>query len=147
MIVKNLLSILILIFVHSEVSVKSDFPVEMRAGEEREVTVTIQKGDVTGPLRLKITPSMAEHIEITSITTEGAAFLRRQGAYTFVWIAAPEKEVITLKYKLKVSEAASGNIKLSTLFSYTVGDERKSLEESEKNIYIKDNKRKKKRRR
>ncbi|CAG5085295.1 hypothetical protein [Parvicella tangerina] len=125
----NLVGLAMLPFLFvGNVSVEHQAPSEMDAGGEVEVTITLNKGAITGPARLKLDFADAEGLEAEGIDNAGASFSFSEGSALFIWYSIQPDEQLTLTYKLKADANASGTKTISGTFSYLDEEERKKLE-------------------
>lgn len=111
------------------VSVEHQAPSEIEAGGEVEVTITLNKGSVTGPARLKLDFSDAQGLVAESIETAGSSFSFADGDNAlFIWYSIQSDEQVTLKYKLKADPGATGTKTISGTFSFLDEEERKKID-------------------
>ncbi len=124
----NLLAISIIPFILvGIVYVNHDAPQTIDAGNTVEVKVTINKGSITGPAKLKIDFSDAMGLSAEEISSAGAAFSFGDGVANFNWLAIDASEVIEIKYRLKADINAVGTKTISGKFSYLDEEERKTM--------------------
>lgn len=99
-----------------DVSVSHTIPSSIQTGEEKIVEVVLDKGDVTGPARLKLSFENIAGIEIEEVESEGATFSFNNNELLFIWFSIPGKKRINLKYKLKANRP--GVLSVNGSFSY-----------------------------
>lgn len=125
----NLVGLAMLPFLFvGNVSVEHQAPSEIQAGGEVEVTITLNKGSITGPARLKLDFADAEGLEAESIENSGASFSFSEGSALFIWYSIQSDEQITLKYKLKAGADVSGTKTIAGTFSFLDEEERKKID-------------------
>lgn len=125
----NLVGLAMLPFLYvGNVSVEHQAPSEIEAGGEVEVTVTLNKGSITGPARLKLDFSDAIGLEAEGVDNAGASFSFAEGSALFIWYSIQPDEQITITYKLKAGADVSGTKSISGTFSYLDEEERKKME-------------------
>lgn len=118
---------LIPMFYVGEVSVNVDAPSTMNAGEDVEVTLTLNKGTATGPARIKLNFDEAIGLSAEEIENSGASFSFSDGVGLYIWYSIPEEETLTLKFRLHADGSASGTKNITGTFSYLDGEERKKV--------------------
>lgn len=97
---------------------------EVVAGEEMEVEITINKGQISGPGRLKLDFTDASGIVAEGVEKSGASFSFSGDNAVFTWSEVPSEEIITLKYKIIADPSATGTKTISGVFSYLDENER-----------------------
>ena len=122
----NLLVILILQIFPGNVSVKLNVPSEVKAGNEFEVTVILNKGDLEGFSRFQQTiPAGLTAIQGAS---SNADFSFSDKRVRLIWLRTPETGEITVTYRVKIDERLKGTFMLDGKFSYIENNERKSVD-------------------
>lgn len=125
----NLVGLAMLPFLFvGNVSVEHQAPSEMDAGGEVEVTITLNKGSITGPARLKLDFADAEGLVAEGVDNGGASFSFAEGSALFIWYSIQPDEQLTLTYKLKAGADVSGVKTISGTFSFLDEEERKKIE-------------------
>lgn len=125
----NLVGLAMLPFLFvGNVSVEHQAPSEILAGGEVEVTITLNKGSITGPARLKLDFADAEGLEAEGLENAGASFSFSEGSALFIWYSIQPDEQITLKYKLKAGSNVSGMKTIAGTFSFLDEEERKKID-------------------
>lgn len=123
----NLIGLAMLPFLYvGDVNIEHQAPSEIEAGGEVEVTITLNKGSITGPARLKLDFTDAVGMEAEGIENAGASFSFAGDNALFIWYSIQADEQVTLKYKLKASAAAAGTKTISGTFSFLDEEERKT---------------------
>ncbi len=122
----NIAGLALLPFLYvGNVEVEHTAPSEIEAGGEIEVEITLNKGSITGPARLKLDFADAEGLTAEDIDNAGASFTFTGDNSLYIWYSIQPDEVIKLKYKLKAADGISGTKTISGSFSYLDESERK----------------------
>lgn len=125
----NIIGLAMLPFLYvGDVNIEHQAPSEVNAGEDVEVTITLNKGSITGPARLKLDFTDAEGMEAEGVETAGASFSFSGDNALFIWYSIQADEQVTLKYKLKAGASASGTKTISGTFSFLDEEERKTMD-------------------
>ena len=125
----NLVGLAMLPFLYvGNVNVEHQAPSEVNAGESVEVTITINKGTVTGPARLKLDFSDAEGLIAEDIENAGSSFSFTEDNALYIWYSIQADEQVVLKYRVKAAANASGTKTISGSFSYLDEEERKKMD-------------------
>ena len=114
-----------LLFV-DDVSVKQDLPANMDPGTEVRVTVTINKGNISGFAKLQL--DLPPGLSATAIETKGASFTFAEGKAKFIWMALPAQPTFTVSYTLGAAANAGGTLAVNGRFSYIEDNERKMVD-------------------
>lgn len=107
-------------------TINQNLPATLAPGGEAKVTVTIEKGDITGFAKLQI--DLPEGFTATAIETKGASFTFADGKAKFIWMSLPSSPSFKVTYTLSASVSASGVQRINGRFSYIEGNERKVQE-------------------
>ncbi len=108
----------------TDVIITQDVPTTMQAGTEVKVTVTIDKGQLSGFAKLQI--DLPEGLSATSIETKGASFTFADGKAKFIWMALPASPQFKVSYTLSAAATANGSLPINGKFSYIEDNERKT---------------------
>jgi hypothetical protein len=110
----------------ADVRITQNLPPSMVAGTEVRVTVTVDKGELTGfaKLQFDLPPGMSA----TSIETKGASFTFAEGKAKFIWMALPAAPSFKISYTLSADASASGTKQIQGRLSYIEDNERKTYE-------------------
>jgi hypothetical protein len=108
----------------ADITITQDVPATMQAGSEVKVTVTVEKGDLSGFAKLQI--DLPEGMTATAIETKGASFTFAEQKAKFIWMALPAQPSFKVTYTLAVNQAASGSLPITGKFSFIEDNERKS---------------------
>ncbi len=122
----NLLIILILQMFPGDVSVKMDVPVDVQAGSEFEVRITLSKGDLEGFSRFQ--QNIPAGLTATPVASSNADFTFSEKRVRLIWLRTPQNDEVTVTYKVKVDERLKGTFNLSGKYSYIENNERKSVD-------------------
>lgn len=122
----NLIGLLLIDLFSADLSIVQNVPSAMEAGSEVRVTVTVNKGSLTGfaKLQLDLPPGMTA----TAIETKGASFTFADQKAKFIWMALPSSPSFKLSYTLAVAADASGNLPIMGRLSYIEDNERKTYD-------------------
>lgn len=120
----NVLGILIInAFTGTPLGITQNIPATMVPGSEVKVTVTVEKGDLTGFAKLQI--DLPEGLTATAIETKGASFTFADGKAKFIWMSLPASPSFKVSYTLAAAAGASGVKRINGRFSYIEDNERK----------------------
>lgn len=108
----------------AEIHISQDLPAMMTAGSEVKVTLTVEKGDLSGFAKLQI--DLPEGLSAASIETKGASFTFADGKAKFIWMAMPAQPKFSVSYTLKADATASGTHAINGKLSYIEENERKT---------------------
>ncbi len=108
----------------ADITITQDVPATMQAGSEVKVTVTVEKGDLTGFAKLQI--DMPEGLSVTAIETKGASFTFADQKAKFIWMALPTQANFKVTYTLTAAANASGSLPIIGKFSFIEDNERKT---------------------
>lgn len=122
----NLAGILLFGYILQDVNVTDTIPASMSPGESVEVSVTINKGSISGFAKLQL--EMPEGLTVTPVETNGASFTFSQQKAKFIWMSLPSQEEIIVKYNLIAGAAASGTKTIEGTFSYIDDNDRIDFE-------------------
>ena len=113
-------------FFLTDVMITHETPSTMQAGTEVKVTVTIDKGQLSGFAKLQI--DLPEGLSASAIETKGASFTFADGKLKFIWMALPSQPQFKVSYTLSAGANASGSLPVNGKFSYIEDNERKTEE-------------------
>lgn len=111
-------------FLSSDLEILQDAPERVPTEGNCEVTLTINKGSVSGFAKLQ--HAFPEGIEIEALETAGATFTFSDQKMKWIWMALPAEESFTVKYKLTVTDPNLTEIELGGAFSFLEENNRKS---------------------
>jgi hypothetical protein len=108
-----------------EVTAKMNIPGATTAGESVEVSIEINKGDLTNFGRIQQTFPAAVRIE--PIEMSGADFSYTEGKLNIIWLNLPASPVVRLKYKLTTGAQQQGELSVGGKFSYIMANDRREI--------------------
>jgi hypothetical protein len=109
----------------SGITLNIEAPAEVTAGNEFEVHVTIQKGDLESFSRLQQT--FPAGLTAVPYLSSNADFSFETKRVRMIWLRLPKDKEVTLVYKIKVDPRLKGSFSIKGLFSYIDNNERKSV--------------------
>jgi hypothetical protein len=123
----NILGLFLIdIFFIADISITQSIPPTMAPGSEVRVTVTVNKGDLTGFAKLQL--DLPPGLSATAIETKGASFTFADGKAKFIWMALPTTPTFKISYTLSASSIAQGLLPVTGRLSYIENNERKTYE-------------------
>ncbi|MDR9488261.1 hypothetical protein [Salibacter sp.] len=102
--------------VSKSITITQEAPERIDTMSSCTVSVTVNKGDVEG--FAKFQHLFPYGVEIEPIETKGATFTYAQRKMKIIWMALPEEESFTVKYKLTVTDPYVVEVDLGGTFSY-----------------------------
>jgi hypothetical protein len=134
LILNLLVTVVLKILFQGDVSVVVDTPTEVVAGNEFEVQITIEKGNLESFSRLL--QNLPAGLTASSIETSNADFEFDDKRARFIWLRMPDEKQFTVSYKIKVDPRLKGNFNIDGKFSYIDENERRSVNVSSNEINI-----------
>lgn len=119
------IAVILKILVQGDISVVVDAPSEVTAGNEFEVQVTVNKGDLESFSRLL--QNLPAGLTATSVITSNANFDFDDKRARFIWLAMPKESQFLISYKIKVDPRLKGTFNIDGKFSYIEENERRSV--------------------
>lgn len=120
----NVIGVLLInAFTGAPLSITQNIPATMAPGSEVKVTVTVEKGDLTGFAKLQI--DLPDGLTATAIETKGASFTFADGKAKFIWMSLPASPTFKVSYTLAAAAGSSGMKRINGRFSYIEDNERK----------------------
>lgn len=120
----NVIGVLLInAFTGAPLSISQNIPATMAPGSEVKVTVTVEKGDLTGFAKLQI--DLPDGLTATAIETKGASFTFSDGKAKFIWMSLPASPTFKVSYTLAAAAGASGMKRINGRFSFIEDNERK----------------------
>lgn len=101
---------------NAQVSVTTELPASAAPGGEFEVTLNVNKEDVTGFAKLQ--QELPTGFEATAGQTSNATFSFKDRKVKFLWMALPNDAKFTVSYKVKVAPEVSGSQIIEGTFAY-----------------------------
>lgn len=117
---------LIKAFFLADLSITQNIPATMAPGSEVRVTVTVDKGELTGFAKLQI--DLPNGMSATAIETKGASFTFAEGKAKFIWMSLPASPSFKVTYTLSADASVSGTQQIRGRLSYIENNERKTHE-------------------
>lgn len=117
---------MLFVFQKDDVEINHNPPDTMKPAEEQVVTVTIDKSDVQGFAKYQVT--LADGISAEVVESAGASFTFNNGKAKFIWMALPQDDEFSIKYRLITTGAATGRKAIDSRFSYIYENERKNFD-------------------
>ncbi len=111
-------------FLLADISITQNVPQTMAPGSEVRVTVTVDKGALTGFAKLQI--DLPPGMTATAIETKGASFTFADGKAKFIWMALPTSPSFKVSYTLSADAGVSGVQHINGRLSYIENNERKT---------------------
>ena len=111
-------------FFLADIQISQNIPPTMVPGSEVRVTVTINKGDLTGFAKMQI--DLPPGMTATAIETKGASFTFADGKAKFIWMALPASPTFKISYTLGADASMSGVQHINGRLSYIEDNERKT---------------------
>jgi hypothetical protein len=124
-------------FFDGEISVNISAPQTVTAGDEFQVTVTLNKGKLESFSRLL--QELPAGLKATSVNSSNADFSYRDNKIRLIWLRLPEGDSIKISYTIKVDQRLKGTFDLSGKFSYIDNNERQTAEANPVTININPN--------
>lgn len=122
----NLIAILLYnLFLGGNVTVVQNMPDEIYAGQVFTIDVKITKGDQFGFAKWQ--QSIPEGFVAEAVDTQGATFSFKNNEVKLIWMALPEFEEFTIRYRLKTDSSISGEFSFDGKFSFIENNERNDV--------------------
>ncbi len=129
----NLIGVFFLsLSIKQEVSIIMDTPMEVRAGEEFSVNVTISKGTLESFSRFQ--QDLPFGLTAVRVSTANADFTFENQRIRLIWLKLPQDKTVTAVYKIKVDERLKGKFTANAEFSYIDGNERRNIQIKGQNV-------------
>jgi hypothetical protein len=113
-------------FLLADVKVTQTLPSTMAPGSEVRVTVTVEKGELSGFAKFQL--DMPPGLTVAAVETKGASFTFADGKAKFIWMALPPGPSFKFSYTLSADAAARGSLPIAGRLSYIEDNERKTYE-------------------
>lgn len=113
-------------FLLADVKVTQTLPSTMAPGSEVRVTVTVEKGELSGFAKFQL--DMPPGLSVAAVETKGASFTFADGKAKFIWMALPPGPSFKFSYTLSADAAARGALPIAGRLSYIEDNERKTYE-------------------
>jgi hypothetical protein len=122
------------LFFTSDVTVKHNIPASIQPNGEIDVELIVTKADISG--FAKIQQEIPEGFTVEAIETQGATFSFKEQKLKLIWMALPQSNEFTIKYKLKNVAHTSGKFSITGKFSYIADNERTNIDIPTANITV-----------
>lgn len=117
-----------------DVTVNIEVPAEVQAGEDFEVTITLDKNELDGFAR--IYQDLPAGLNASQVSNANADFSFSDQRIRFLWLRLPSDQKITLVYKVQVNERLKGVFNIPGEFSFIQDNIRESLRFESQSIAI-----------
>ncbi len=104
------------------VVIDHNLPAQLAPGESTVVSVTINKGSVSGFAKLQL--EIPSGLTVKAIKKNGASFTFSGQKAKFIWMSLPSEQEFTVEYELIANPNASGAMLIPGQFSYIKENER-----------------------
>lgn len=108
-----------------KISVKMEVPAEVRAGNEFQVKLSIEKGNLISFSRFVQT--LPYGLTAERINTANADFSFDNQRLRIIWLKLPQNPEITVTYRILVDPVLTGSFEMTGEFAFVEDDERKIL--------------------
>ena len=108
-----------------EITIKMDAPAEFIAGEDFQVTLSIEKGNLRSFSRFS--QDLPKGLIASGVNTANADFSFEEQRVRFIWLKLPPEPSLKISYLVKTNERLKGSFYLTGEFSYIDGNERKNI--------------------
>lgn len=82
------------------ISITHDMPSRIQTGEEKEFSITLNKGVISGPARLRVEVKQSG-MEFSPVELAGGELLNEGDMHAVVWTEIPAGPTVTVKLKIK----------------------------------------------
>lgn len=114
------------VFLAADVKVNQTLPATMAPGSEARVTVTIEKGELSGFAKFQL--DVPAGLSVSATETKGASFTFADGKAKFIWMALPPGPSFKFSYTLVADASARGPMSITGRLSYIEDNERRTHE-------------------
>ena len=121
-------------FFQNGVTIKVDMPDVIEAGTEITVTVTINKGKVTGFAGFR--QDLPYGFTARAVNSANADFSFQDQKVRLVWLRVPDDDEIVFSYKIIAHERLTGKIDLDGRFSYIENNRYQSVDQQPRMLAI-----------
>ncbi len=113
--------ILINVLPAQDVSVGMIVPSSGTQGQEFQISITVNKSDVTGFARLQL--DMPQGFTVKAGQTQGATFSFKDNKARFLWMSLPAEKTLNLTCSAIADNSVAGSINIEGSFSYVLNNE------------------------
>ena len=112
----------------SDVSAKMEAPSQVKQGDEFTVTITINKGSISGVGHIKQElPAGFGNATVVDVKGGEFRFLPEDNVIKITWLSLPVEEEFTISYKIMVSPSmANGRVNMDGKFSYILANQKQT---------------------
>ncbi len=115
-----------ILFENGPVTVKGNFPANIKPGTEITAELIVNKGSMGGFAKLQI--EVPEGIIVKEADSKGATFSFATGVGKWIWTGVPSDAEFTVKFVLAADAAASGVKLISSKYSYIDNNNKQVVE-------------------
>jgi len=90
-------------------------------GQEFEISITVNKADVTGFARIQL--DLPAGFTVKASQTQGATFSFKDNKVRFLWMSLPADKTLNISCLATADNSVSGNINIEGAFSYVLNNE------------------------
>lgn len=117
-----------------DVSMEIDAPVQINAGKEITVTVTLNKANLKDFSRFQM--ELPNGLTAENISSANADFSFKDQKVRLIWLRLPEDKTISFSFKVISNERLKGSFDLNGKFSFIENNERKSIDLTPQHVAI-----------
>ena len=104
-----------------EVAVILNAPANATQGKEFEISLTVNKADVTGFARIQL--DLPAGFTVKASQTQGSTFSFKDNKVRFLWMSLPADKTLNISCLATADNSVSGNINIEGAFSYVLNNE------------------------
>ena len=104
-----------------DVSVGMIVPSNATQGQEFQISITVNKSDVTGFARLQL--DMPQGFTVKGSQTQGATFSFKDNKARFLWMSLPADKTLNVSCLATADNSVTGSINIEGSFSYVLNNE------------------------
>jgi len=106
-----------------DVSAVLQAPANATQGQEFEISITVNKADVTGFARLQL--DVPSGFSVKASQTQGSTFSFKDNKIRFLWMTLPADKSLKVICLVTADNTVSGNVSIEGSFSYVLNNETK----------------------
>lgn len=125
-----------ILFENGPVTVKGNFPANIKPGTEITAELIVNKGSMGGFAKLQI--EVPEGITVKESENKGATFSYASGVGKWIWTGVPSDAEFTVKFILVADASASGAKSISAKYSYIENNNKQVVEMTPVEVMIGD---------
>lgn len=115
-----------LFFENGPVTVKGNFPVNIKPGTEVTAELIVNKGSMGGFAKLQV--EVPEGLSVKESDSKGSSFTFASGIGKWIWTGVPSDAEFTVKFILVADAGASGAKSISAKYSYIENNNKQVVE-------------------